>query len=84
MDIPEDLVRYAIIPSSSEPLLDYSQLLTSKEGVRPSMDGTLLVVKWEGLTFPSSLENIQGIQGPYTHEEILQIVQGSEWDSDNT
>lgn len=84
MDTPEDLVRYAIIPSSSEPLLDYSQLITSKQGVRPSIDGTLLIVKWEGVTFPSSLEQIQGIQGPYTHSEILQIVQGPEWNSDNT
>jgi|LakMenEpi03Aug12_release.lakeMendotaPanAssembly.Ray.scaffolds.fasta_scaffold26953_6 hypothetical protein len=79
MDIFKYLVRYAIIPSSSEPMIDYSQLITSKEGVRPSISGTLLIVKWEGLTFPSSLENIQEIQGPYTHEEILQIVQGPEW-----
>lgn len=84
MDIPENLVRYAIIPSSSEHLIDYSQLITSKQGVRPSIDETLLIVKWEGSTFPSSLEQIQGTQGPYTHEEILQIVQGPEWDSDNT
>jgi hypothetical protein len=82
MDISEELVRYAIIPSSSEPMIDYSQLITSIEGIRPSVDGTVFIVKWEGLTFPSSLEQIQGILGPYTHDEIFLIVQGPEWNSD--
>ena len=60
--------------------IDFTQVLeTSIDTVRRSVDGTKSFVKWDGNTTPSSVESLTTKEGPYTYEEILTILNGSEW-----
>ena len=66
---------------SELPLIDFTQVCeTSEDTVRRSVDGTLTFVKWDGAT-PSSVEALTTKQGPYTYDEILVILSGPEWTS---
>lgn len=59
--------------------VDFSQVLeTSPDTVRISVDGTKTFVKWEGDS-PSFVNSLTTKQGPYTYEEIIQILNSSEW-----
>ena len=61
--------------------IDFTQVLeTSSETVRRSVDGTLTFVKWEGTT-PQCVADLTTKQGPYTYAEILEILSGLEWTS---
>jgi hypothetical protein len=71
--------NYLIIPSSEVPKIDFSQVLeTSVQTLRYSIDGTKTFIKWEN-TAPSFIDEIIDAEGPYTHQEILQILSGPEW-----
>lgn len=70
---------YVIIPSGDAPLVDFNEVLeTSLETLRYSVDGSLTFVKYDG-EMPQSVLNIEAKQGPYTHEEILQILSTETW-----
>jgi len=59
--------------------IDFSQVLeTSEETVRKSVDETKTFVKWDG-DIPSSVNSLTTKEGPYTYEEILTILETSEW-----
>jgi hypothetical protein len=61
--------------------IDFTQVHeTSINTVRTSLDETLTFVKWDG-NIPSSVDALTTKQGPYTYEEILIILQGPEWTS---
>jgi hypothetical protein len=61
--------------------IDFTQVHeTSINTVRKSLDETLTFVKWDG-NIPSSVDALTTKQGPYTYEEILTILQGPEWTS---
>ncbi len=61
--------------------IDFTQVYeTSIDTVRKSLDETLTFVKWDG-NIPSSVNALTTNQGPYTYEEILTILQGPEWTS---
>ena len=67
---------------SESPLIDFSQVLeTSIDTVRRSVDGTKTFVKWDGNTIPSSVDSLTTKEGPYTYDEILTILNGPEWTS---
>lgn len=71
--------NYIILPVSELPKVDFGQVLeTSEETVRRSVDGTKTFVKWEGEQ-PSFVDTLTGAEGPYTHEEILEILSTEEW-----
>lgn len=60
--------------------IDFSQVLeTSAETVRKSLDGNLTFVKWDGENVPSSVDSLVTKIGPYTYEEMLEILSGDEW-----
>ena len=62
-------------------LIDFNQVHeTSQDTVRRSVDATLTFVKWDG-AIPSSVEALTTKQGPYTYDEILTILSGPEWTS---
>jgi hypothetical protein len=70
---------YCIINSSEVSGVDFDQVLqTSADTLRYSVDGTKTFVKYEG-DQPSFLSGKQ----EYTHEEILSILSGDEWTSDD-
>jgi hypothetical protein len=73
--------EFMIFNISELPLIDFTQVCeTSEDTVRRSVDGTLTFVKWDG-AIPSSVEALTTKQGPYTYDEILTILSGPEWTS---
>ena len=72
--------QFMIFNVSELELIDFSQVLeTSIDTVRKSMDGTKTFVKWDGEIIPSSVELLSTKEGPYTYTEIIDILNGPEW-----
>lgn len=70
---------YVIIDSSEVDGVDFDQVMqTSADKLRYSLDGSKAFVKYEG-NQPSFLSGKQ----EYTHSEILSILSGDEWTSDD-
>ena len=62
--------------------VDFTQVCeTSIDTVRKSVDETKTVVKWDGEGTPTSVEGLTTKEGPYTYEEILEILSTDEWSS---
>jgi hypothetical protein len=60
--------------------IDFTQVLeTSIDTVRKSVDETKTFVKWDGTTIPSSVDSLTTKEGPYTYNEILDILATPEW-----
>jgi len=71
-------MNYVIINASEVSSVDFTQVLeTSSETLKYSLDGSKLVLKYEG-TQPSFLSG----KTEYTHSEILSILSGPEWTSE--
>jgi hypothetical protein len=76
--------EFMIFNVSELNLIDFTQVLeTSIDTVRISVDGTKTFVKWDGNTIPSSVENLTTKEGPYTYDEIITILGGPEWTSND-
>jgi hypothetical protein len=60
--------------------INFDEVLeTSFETVRKSLDGTKTFVKWEGDNIPLCVENLTTKEGPYTYQEMMEILKGKEW-----
>ena len=71
---------YVIFNVSELDKIDFDQVFeTSIETVRKSVDETLTFVKYKDEEMPSSVVSLETKQGPYSHEEILEILTTSEW-----
>ena len=53
--------------------------LTTKKEFMESVDETKTFAKWDGDTIPSSVAGLSTYQGPYTHSEIMVILNTEEW-----
>jgi len=74
-----DDLRYMIVLVSEVDQVDFSQVFeTAPDTLRISVDGKLTFFKWEG-KIPSSIEALSYKEGPYTHTEILNILNSPEW-----
>lgn len=63
--------------------IDFTEVMeTSIETVRKSIDETKTFVKWDSIEIPKSVENLKTKSGPYTYDEILEILQTSEWNKE--
>ena len=63
--------------------IDFTQVLeTSIDTVRKSVDGLKTFVKWDN-TMPTSVSNLTTKEGPYTYDEILEILATPEWTDPN-
>jgi len=59
--------------------IDFTQVLeTSADTLRKSVDDTKSFVKWDGEQ-PEFVSTLETLEGPYTYEEILDILQTEEW-----
>ena len=59
--------------------IDFTQVLeTSEETVRKSVDQTKTFVKWDG-EMPECVTTLTTKEGPYTYEEILDILSTLDW-----
>lgn len=71
--------RWVIFNTSETGSIDYSQVMeTSSETLRLNISGSKTFVKYEG-DQPSSVTSLSSISEEYTHQEILNVLTGSEW-----
>lgn len=71
--------HYVIFDVTELDQIAFDQVLeTSAETVRRSVDGTKTFVKYEG-DMPASVAALTTKSAPYTHEEILAILNAPEW-----
>lgn len=76
--------EYLVLPVSELNKVDFDQVLeTSADTVRKSIDGNKTFIKWEG-DEPSFVSQISNIEGPYTYEEICEILNTNEWTSNES
>ena len=76
--------EYIVYDISEINTIDFSEVLeTSRDTIVYSVDGTKSFVKWEG-DVPQCVEDLNSKTGPYTHAEMRNILQTSEWDPDAT
>lgn len=72
--------QFMIFNVTELPKIDFTQVNeTSIDTVRKSVDGTKIFVKWDGEEIPSSVATLETKEGPYTYEEILEILSTEEW-----
>ena len=72
--------HYIIFDTTETGSIDFSEVLeTSHETLRFSTSSARTFVKYEGDTMPSSVSSLTTKEGPYSHDEILNILTGSEW-----
>jgi hypothetical protein len=75
--------KFMIFNVSELDKIDFTQVLeTSTETVRKSVDETNTFVKWDG-DIPSSVLSLKTKEGPYSYEEMIDILLTPEW-VDNT
>jgi hypothetical protein len=76
--------EFMIFNVSELPQIDFTQVLeTSIDTVRKSVDQTKTFVKWDGVEIPSSVDSLTTKEGPYTYNEILDILATPEWTDPN-
>jgi hypothetical protein len=76
--------KFIILNVSELDQIDFSQVIeTSKDTIRQSIDNTKTFVKWDGET-PECVSNLTTKEGPYTYEEILNILSTPEWSSNES
>lgn len=72
-------VTYMIIAVDELEKVKFEDILqTSPETMRYSVDNTLTVISWEGKT-PDFVADLEYTKGPYTHAEIMPIMNSAEW-----
>jgi hypothetical protein len=75
---------YAIIPTTEISKVNFDEILqTSEETLRYSLDESKAVIKWSE-DDPSFIKEIVGAEGPYSHSEILVILDSDEWTDKST
>jgi hypothetical protein len=73
--------QYLIFPTTQLSKVDFTQVLeTSEDTVRKSINSTKTFVKWSGEQ-PSFISTLDNTEGPYTHDEIIEILSTEEWSS---
>lgn len=84
MQIEEyDNRKFMIFNVSELNQIDFTQVLeTSIETIRKSVDQSKTFVKWDGV-MPECVNNLTTKEGPYSYDEILNILLTSEWSEPN-
>ena len=74
--------RWVIFNTSETGSIDFSQVMeTSSDTLSLNLSGSQTFVKYEG-SQPSSVTALSSKSQEYTHSEILNILTGSAWMSD--
>jgi len=74
--------KYAIINWSDISEIDFSEIYqTDINNLSRTLDGTKCIIKWCSTdTIPNFLNNIEYL-GPYSHDQILEIIASPEWNN---
>ena len=76
--------EFMIFEVSELDQIDFNEVFeTSIDTVRKSVDETKTFVKWDGSTIPSSVAGLTTKEGPYTYDEIVEILATPEWSDPN-
>jgi hypothetical protein len=60
--------------------INFDEVLeTSAQWLRKSVNNQKTLIKWDGNTIPSSVQTLTTSEGPYTYDEIITILDSSEW-----
>tara|TARA_R110000737_G_scaffold196698_2_gene217287 strand:- start:29 stop:259 length:231 start_codon:yes stop_codon:yes gene_type:complete len=71
-----------IFNTSETGSIDFNDVAeTSIDTLRLNVSGSRTFVKWNG-DIPTSVSSLTTKEGPYTHQQILTILTGSEWVDD--
>jgi hypothetical protein len=74
--------KFMIFNVSELELIDFTTVCqTSSDTVRKSLDDTKTLVKWDSVETPTCVESLTTKEGPYTYDEIIIILSGPEWTS---
>jgi hypothetical protein len=72
--------KFMIFNCSELSAIDFQEVLETDDGtVRRSVDGTKTFVKWDGSSIPQCVQDLTTKEGPYTYEEILDILATAFW-----
>jgi len=73
---------FMIFNTSETGSIDFNDVAeTSIDTLRLNLSGSRTFVKWDG-DIPTSVSSLTTKEGPYTHQQILTILTGSEWADD--
>lgn len=78
--------QFMIFAVSELDQVNFEEVLeTSIDTVRKSVDGTKTFIKWDSETesIPPSVDALTTKEGPYTYDEILDILATPEWTDPN-
>jgi len=76
---------YVIFSTSELSVIDFDQVLEdSVDTVRKSIDQSKTLVKWDGESIPSSVQQLTTSEGIYNNDEIFVIMNTDEWTSYDT
>jgi len=70
---------YFVIPTSSLEYVDFDEVLESELTLRYNSNSTKTFLCYEAVSVPPSLTSIKSKEGPYANEEMLNILNGSDW-----
>ena len=80
MHSPFDNRHFMIFDTSETESINFDQVLeTSINTLRLNVSNSQTFVKWEGETVPSSVNALTTKEGPYSYDQILNILTGSAW-----
>ena len=72
--------KFMILSFSEINQINFNEILeTSIDTLRLSTDGTKTFVKWDDDTIPPSVNALTTKEGPYTYEEMLDILETPAW-----
>lgn len=72
--------KYIIFNVSELDEIDFNEVQETSSGtVRKSVDETLTFVKYDSEEMPLSVSNLTTKQGPYTHLEMIEILNTPVW-----
>ena len=65
--------------------INFDEVLESSiDTIRKSVDETKTFVKWSGNTIPNSVQTLTTSEGPYTYDEIIVILNSTDWVEEST
>jgi hypothetical protein len=71
--------QFMVFNVSELSAINFNEVLeTSQNTTLKSVNNTKALVKWEG-EIPLSVKNLTTKEGPYTYQEILNILETQEW-----
>lgn len=72
--------KYLIIPTTEVSKINFNEVLgESSETLRYSVDKTKVIIKWDLENDPEFILDVVDTEGPYNHEEILNIISDATW-----